>query len=116
MKLVAEMESVRGTPSVDEAAGPLFKARASQKMPPASKDRSRRLVRTVVATTAKTEAFGWRVSAEAMRRGFYASAVKAVVGDGGNWIGPLGEMHFPGWIQMRRVHNQPGLVHLLDVA
>ena len=47
-----------------------------------------------------TEGFGWRVAAEAMRRGFYQAQRRAVVGDGGNWIGPLGQRHFPGWEQI----------------
>jgi len=64
----------------------------------AAVDRPARLVRTAVATLEPTEPFGWMVSAEATRRGFYEASKKAVVGDGGNWIGPLVEMHFPGWV------------------
>jgi hypothetical protein len=44
--------------------------------------------------------FGWMVAAEAMARGFYGAQHKAIVGDGGNWIGPLGDTHFPGWRQI----------------
>ena len=46
------------------------------------------------------ESFGWMVAAEAMRRGFYQAATRAVLGDGGNWISPLGQMHFDGWVQV----------------
>ena len=52
-----------------------------------------------------TEPFGWMVGAEAMKRGFYQAAKKAIVGDGGNWIGPLGDLHFPGWEQPWRRHT-----------
>jgi hypothetical protein len=65
-----------------------------------SKGARKPLLRTAVATMAAVEALGWMVATEAMRRGFYPAPKKAPVGDGGNWIGPLGEMHFPGWEQV----------------
>ena len=77
-------------------------------------DRPARLVRTAVATLEPTEPFGWMVSAEATRRGFYEASKKAVVGDGGNWIGPLAEMHFPGWVQVLDFLHL--LVHLYAAA
>jgi hypothetical protein len=58
------------------------------------------LVRTAVATTRPIEEFGWMVAAEATRRGFYQAQRRAVVGDGGNWIEPLGRAHFTGWTQV----------------
>lgn len=58
------------------------------------------LVRTAVATQEKVEKFGWLVAAEAMKRGFYQAVRKALLGDGGNWIEPLGDLHFPGWAQI----------------
>jgi len=73
-----------------------------------------RLVRTVVATTAKVEEFGWMVSAEAMQRKMYAAKKRAVIGDGGNWIEPLGQMHFPGWLQILDFLHL--LVHLYAAA
>lgn len=62
--------------------------------------KSQPLVRTAVATQEKVEAFGWMVAAEAMKRGFYEAVRKALLGDGGNWIEPLGDLHFPGWTQI----------------
>ena len=62
--------------------------------------RSEPLVRTAVATQEKVEKFGWMVAAEAMKRGFYKAVRKALLGDGGNWIEPLGDLHFPGWTQV----------------
>lgn len=54
------------------------------------------------------------VAAEAMARGFYAALLCAIVGDGGNWVGPLGEMHFPGWVQVLDFPHLP--VHLYAAA
>lgn len=47
-------------------------------------------------------------------RGFYEAAVKAVVGDGGNWIGPLADLHFPGFVQVLDFLHL--LVHLYAAA
>ena len=96
VRLCQEMEQVRGIsatrPTAAQADTPLV-AEAVVEHP-------ERLVRTAVATMEGTEGFGWMVAAEAMRRGFYQAAHRAVVGDGGNWIEPLGQMHFPGWEQI----------------
>src|SRR3972149_11853564 len=54
------------------------------------------------------------VCAEATRRGFYEARKKAVVGDGGNWIGPRADMHFPGWVQVLDFLHL--LVHLYAAA
>jgi hypothetical protein len=100
-RLCREMEHVRGTGA----------DKAKQKDEPEKRERNKRkkkrkhrrhraerLVRTVVATTGKVEAFGWMVSAEAMQRKLYAARKRAFIGDGGNWIDPMGQMHFPDWI------------------
>ncbi len=71
-------------------------------------------MRTVVATTTPVEPFGWMVSTEAMRWKMYAAKKRAVVGDGGNWIEPLGQMHFPGWLQILDFLHL--LVHLFAAA
>jgi hypothetical protein len=63
---------------------------------------------------ASAEAFGWMVAAEAMRRGFYQAPHRALVGDGGNWIEPLGQMHFPEWEQVLDFLHL--LVHLYAAA
>src|SRR3954471_4871492 len=54
------------------------------------------------------------VSAEAMRRKMYAAPKRAVVGDGGNWVEPLGQMHFAGWEQVLDFLHL--LVHLFAAA
>ena len=54
------------------------------------------------------------VSAEAMKRKMYAAKKRAVIGDGGNWIDPLEQMHFPDWIQILDFLHL--LVHLFAAA
>jgi hypothetical protein len=53
------------------------------------------LVRTYVASTCDSEAFGPMVAAEAHRRNFMAAARGAFVGDGAAWIWKLQQRHFP---------------------
>jgi hypothetical protein len=116
-RLCREMERVRGAGG-DSDQQPENK---TPEKPPKKKrkkhhrrKRPERLVRTVVATTAAVERFGWMVSAEAMKRKMYAAKKRAVVGDGGNWIEPLGQMHFPDWVQILDFLHL--LVHLLAAA
>jgi hypothetical protein len=110
VRLCQEMEQIRGLPTTrpttPKADTPLVAEAVVE--PP------ERLVRTAVATMEGTEGFGWMVAAEAMRRGFYQAAHRAVVGDGGNWIAPLGQMHFPGWVQVLDFLHL--LVHLYAAA
>jgi len=114
MRLCKGMERVRSQPAVatvestKESAGLLSEKREVHAQHP------QRLVRTVVATLEATEPFGWMVCAEAMRRGFSEARHKAVVGDGGNWIGPLADFHFPGWVQVLDFLHL--LVHLYAAA
>jgi hypothetical protein len=117
-KLCREMEQIRGS-GVDKPA----KGQGLQNVEPTRKkkrkrkhrrNRPQRLVRTVVATTAKVDAFGWMVSAEAMKRKMYAAKKRAFIGDGGNWIDPLGQMHFPDWIHILDFMHL--LVHLYAAA
>jgi len=114
MRLCGEMERVRSQPSASEVEStkespPLVIEEHEERI-----ERPSRLVRTAVATLEPTEPFGWMVSAEARRRGFYEAHHKAVVGDGGNWIGPLADMHFPGWVQVLDFLHL--LVHLYAAA
>jgi len=53
------------------------------------------LVRTCVATTACSDAFGPMVAAEARARNFPAAAAQAFVGDGQEWNWTLQRRHFP---------------------
>ncbi|MCX5670251.1 MAG: hypothetical protein NTU94_02880 [Planctomycetota bacterium] len=47
-------------------------------------------------------------------RRFYQAKCRAIVGDGGNWIEPLGQMHFPEWEQILDFLHL--LVHLYAAA
>jgi hypothetical protein len=97
MRLCQEIQQVRNNPATrptaKKASGPVAEEAGKRTRP-------RRLVRTAVATMQAVVAFGWMVAAEAQRRGFYQAIRRAIVGDGGNWIGPVGDMHFPGWTQI----------------
>jgi len=114
MRLCREMERVRSQPFLPKTESrkglpPLVIEEHEERI-----ERPARLVRTAVATLEPTAPFGWMVAAEAMRRGFYEASHKAVVGDGGNWIGPLADFHFPGWIQVLDFLHL--LVHLYAAA
>ena len=115
MRLCREMDRIRGQGSASSSSGGGDEKSTGLLVEEApSIERPRRLVRTAVATTQPVEPFGWMVAAEAMRRGFYGAARKAIVGDGGNWIGPLGDLHFPGWVQVLDFLHL--LVHLYAAA
>jgi len=110
MRLCQEIQQVRSDPSTrPTAVKPTGPAASEQAV-----ERPQRLVRTAVATMQGAVAFGWMVAAEAMRRGFYQARHRGLVGDGGNWIEPLGEMHFPGWVQILDFLHL--LVHLYAAA
>ena len=110
MRLCQEIHQVRSDPSTRPTA-------AKTRVKPAAEaavERPQRLVRTAVATMQEAEAFGWMVATEAAQRGFYEAPHRAIVGDGGNWIEPLGQMHFPGWVQVLDFLHL--LVHLYAAA
>jgi hypothetical protein len=117
-RVCREMERIRGAgtdkPKDKAAAKPVEKPRRKKQRKKDRRKRPERLVRTVVATTASVEPFGWMVSAEAMKRKMYAAPKRAVIGDGGNWIEPLGQMHFSGWLQILDFLHL--LVHLFAAA
>lgn len=69
------------------------KKRRQQKRRPASKKR----VRTVVASMADSDTFGWQVAAEVKRRGLDRARHKACVCDGQRYNWTLFEMHLLAW-------------------
>jgi hypothetical protein len=91
-RLAAEMKS-RGRP----ALGRLAKASAKKRRPKRPRRRRRVLVRTVVATLADSETFGWQMAAEVQRRGLQRAARKACVCDGQKYNWTLFEMHLLPW-------------------
>lgn len=114
MRLCQEMERVRHRPDPGPFQGRPPAEKPVEQEPRPDLERPRRLVRTAVATMAAAAEFGWMVAAEATKRGFYQAARKAVVGDGGNWISPLGDLHFDGWVQVLDFLHL--LVHLYAAA
>ena len=96
LRLCQEIAQVRSDPATRPTV-PVTPRRRGRR---AWTERPRGLVRTAVATTRPVEDFAWMVAAEARRRGFYQASRRAIVGDGGNWIEPLGQQHFPGWVQV----------------
>ena len=90
-RLAAEMKA-RGGPA---------KTRAAPKAPPQPqrrrkgrrRQRPRKLVRTVVASMADSEAFGWPVAAEVQRRGLDRAQRKGYICDGQKYNWTLFELH-----------------------
>jgi hypothetical protein len=80
-------------PTVEETV-PLAVFEPSEDQPQ-SRWQPKPLVRTCVATTQDSEAFGPMVAAEAQRRNFFAAELKAFLGDGGLWIWTIHRIFFP---------------------
>lgn len=97
MRLCQEIAQVRSDASTRPTAPKTHPPAVEQA---AAKTRPVRLLRTAIATMQTVAGFAWQVAAEAQRRGFYQALRRAIVGDGGNWIGPLGDEHFDGWVQI----------------
>ncbi|PYT64861.1 MAG: ISKra4 family transposase [Acidobacteria bacterium] len=55
---------------------------------------------TYVGAIETAETFGWRIYAEAVRRGLRQAARVVVLGDGGPWIWGIAALHFPGTIEI----------------
>ncbi len=92
-QLAAEVKR-RSRPTLGRAqAAPAKKRRQKKRRRPASTKR----VRTVVATMAESETFGWQMAAEVKRRGLDRARCKACVCDGQQYNWTLFEMHLLPW-------------------
>jgi hypothetical protein len=95
-RLAAELKS-RGRPAAartePQAAAKSRPRRKKKKHP----GRPRRLIRTVVATMANSETFGWQMAAEVQRRGLDRAKRKACVCDGQKYNWTLFELHLLPW-------------------
>ena len=95
-RLAAEVKS-RGRPALGRAeakpAASAKKRRRKKRRRPASKKR----VRTVVASMANSETFGWQMAAEVKRRGLDRARRKACVCDGQQYNWTLFELHLLPW-------------------
>lgn len=92
-RLAAEVKR-RSRPALGRSeAAPAKKRHKKKRRRPASKKR----VRTVVASMADSERFGWQMAAEVMRRGLNRARRKACVCDGQPYNWTLFEMHLLPW-------------------
>jgi hypothetical protein len=87
-----------------QSRGRAVSARAtSTAVPPPSRRRRkkrrepRKLVRTVVASTADSETFGWMVAAEVQRRGLDQAKSKGYICDGQKYNWAIFVLHFAAW-------------------
>jgi hypothetical protein len=98
-RLTAEVKR-RSRPALGRAAHtpPKEKPKGKQKRPkPKHRRASQKRVRTVVASMADSETFGWQVAAEVKRRGLDRARRKACVCDGQHYNWTLFEMHLRPW-------------------
>jgi hypothetical protein len=95
-RLAAELKS-RGRaalPPTEPAAAGQRRRRQQKKK---RRHQPRKLVRTVVATLANSDTFGWQMAAEVQRRGLDRAARKACVCDGQKYNWTLYELHLLPW-------------------
>jgi hypothetical protein len=88
-RLAAELKAARGA----GAAPPGGRARRSRRRSRRRLPRPRKVVRTVVATLADSDRFGWQVAAEIHRRGLHKARRKACVCDGQKYNWSIWQMH-----------------------
>ncbi len=67
-----------------------------------------------VGAVETADQFGYRIYAEAWRRGWEWATIKIVIGDGAVWIWNLADQHFPGAVQIVDLYH--ARQHLWDVA
>jgi len=96
-ELVREMGGVGPLGLIDPPPEPLPDASAPTTSAASPTSAPEFLVRTSVASTCDSEAFGPMVAAEAHQRNFQAAARGAFVGDGAAWLWKLQRLYFPGF-------------------
>jgi hypothetical protein len=89
-RLVATMKARQAAGRSEKPTAPARRRRRSKQKRPGPKV----LVKTVVATTAEAESFGWQVAAEVHRRGLDRAERKACVCDGSPTLWALFSLHF----------------------
>lgn len=87
-RLAAELKAARGVAAARPGGRVRRRRRRRRRLP-----RPRKVVRTVVATLADSERFGWQVAAEIHRRGLHKAARKACVCDGQKYNWSIWQMH-----------------------
>jgi hypothetical protein len=96
-RLAAELKA-RGRPATGRLDQPAAQTKQRpRRRRPKRRSRPRKLVRTVVATTANSETFGWQMAAEVQRRGLDRARRKGCVCDGQKYHWTLFELHLLPW-------------------
>lgn len=67
-----------------------------------------------VGTIEPAAEFGWRIYAEALRRGLRRAAQVIIIGDGASWIWNIADEHFPGAAQIVDLYH--AREHLADLS
>jgi hypothetical protein len=83
----------RGKPALGRASKEDSAKKKKKKTRRRKKPRIRKLVRTVVATMADSENFGWQMASEVQKRGLHRAKRKACICDGQRYNWSLFEMH-----------------------
>jgi hypothetical protein len=115
--LTAEVKR-RSRPAFGRAANtsPKEKPQRKQKRPKPKHRAAQKRVRTVVASLADSETFGWQVAAEVKRRGLDRASRKACVCDGQHYNWTLYEMHLRPWGFIAILDFVHLLTYLYDAA
>jgi hypothetical protein len=92
-RLAAEIKA-RGRAAAGRAATEAPRPKRRRK---AKRRGPRKLVRTAVASTADSEAFGWQVAAELQRRGLDRARAKGYICDGQKYNWAIFALHFAAW-------------------
>jgi hypothetical protein len=96
-RLAAEIKARRGQGGAAAARPRQQRPGQRPKRRKKAKGRPRPLVRTVVASLACSEEFGWQVAAEVRRRGLHRAGRKGYICDGQKYNWALFEMHLLAW-------------------
>lgn len=94
-RLAAEIKS-RGRPASARPAATVCPPKPKRRRPRKRRG-PRKLVRTVVASTADSDTFGWQVAAEVQRRGLDRAKSKGYIGDGQKYNWAIFALHFVAW-------------------
>jgi hypothetical protein len=97
-RLATEIKSRGGASrsrAAKEATATPRRCRAKRRRRP--RCRPRKLVRTVVASLASSDVFGWQVAAEVQRRGLHRASRKGYICDGQKYNWTLFELHLLAW-------------------
>jgi hypothetical protein len=89
-RLATELKSARGAAPARPSGTPPRRRRRQRR---GRLPRPRKVVRTVLASMANSDRFGWQVAAEVQRRGLHQAKRKAYVCDGQKYNWSIWEMH-----------------------